>query len=189
MSFIDDIEGLYTEQGARRYEMRGRSGVTQLQHALQCAALAAEAGAADTLVAAALLHDLGHLLHEQADGELPAERDDVHQFIALPFLRPHLPAAVLEPIRLHVDAKRFLCGNVPGYWEMLSGGSQRSLELQGGPYDSAQSRTFIAQAHADDAVLLRRWDDRAKDAHRGVPGFDRYRPLLARLAVSPAQAG
>lgn len=186
MSFIDDLETLYEQQGARRYEINGRSGVTQLQHALQSAALATEAGAADTLVVAALLHDLGHLVYEQCSDELSTKRDDVHQFAALPFLRPHLPAAVLEPIRLHVDAKRFLCGTVAGYWNTLSDGSKRSLALQGGPYAAEAAAAFITQPHAQEAVQLRRWDDLAKDVQRQVPGFSAYRASLNRLMLKPA---
>jgi phosphonate degradation associated HDIG domain protein len=190
VNLFDDLLGLYTDRGARRYEIQGRSGgVTQLQHALQCAALAADAGASDALVAAALLHDLGHLLVEQAGAEMSATQDDLHQYKALPFLRPHLPAAVLEPIALHVDAKRYLCGIEPAYWAALSEGSRRSLELQGGPFDAEAAQAFIGQLHAEEAVWLRRWDDRAKDPARSVPGFSAYRPLLERLnAAHRAQA-
>jgi phosphonate degradation associated HDIG domain protein len=184
MTFFDDLHGLYAERGAQRYEINGRiGGVTQLQHALQCAAWARETGAPDTLVAAALLHDLGHLLYEQDGDEMGADHDDVHQYAALPFLRPHLPSAVLEPIKLHVDAKRWLCGTEPAYWATLSAGSQRSLELQGGPFSAEAAQAFIAQPHAAQAVQLRRWDDQSKDPARSVPGFESYRELLARLAA------
>jgi phosphonate degradation associated HDIG domain protein len=184
MSFFDDVQGLYNERGAHLYEINGRvGGVTQLQHALQCAAWAAEAGSPDTLVAAALLHDLGHLLDDHRGAELEATQDDVHQYKALPFLRPHLPAAVLEPIKLHVDAKRYLCNTVAGYWDRLSDGSKRSLTLQGGPFTADEAAAFIAQPHAAEAVQLRRWDDLSKDPKRVVPGFEAYRDLVARLAA------
>jgi phosphonate degradation associated HDIG domain protein len=187
MSFFDELHGLYTERGAQRYEINGRvGGVTQLQHALQCAAWAAEAGSPDTLVAAALLHDLGHLLYDQRGAEMSAAHDDVHQYKALPFLRPHLPAAVLEPIKLHVDAKRYLCGTVAGYWDALSDGSKRSLELQGGPFTAEEAQAFIAQPHAAQAVQLRRWDDLSKDPARVVPGFEAYRELVLGLVRQSA---
>lgn len=183
MSFFDDLHGLYTERGAQRYEINGRvGGVTQLQHALQCAAWAAEAGSPDSLIAAALLHDLGHLLYDQRGAELSATHDDVHQYKALPFLRPHLPAEVLEPIKLHVDAKRYLCGTVAGYWDTLSDGSKRSLALQGGPFTADEAQAFLQQPQAAEAVLLRRWDDLSKDPARVVPDFETYRALLTRLA-------
>lgn len=188
MSFFDDLHGLYTERGAQRYEINGRvGGVTQLQHALQCAAWATDTQSPDTLVAAALLHDLGHLLYEQRGAEMSATQDDVHQYKALPFLRPHLPAAVLEPIKLHVDAKRYLCGTVDGYWDTLSDGSKRSLALQGGPFTADEAAAFIEQSHAAEAVQLRRWDDLYKDPARVVPGFEAYRELLARLSSAEPQ--
>jgi phosphonate degradation associated HDIG domain protein len=191
MNFIEDIERIYLEHGTRLYEIKGRgNGVTQLQHALQCAWLAAEAGAADTLVAAALLHDIGHLLYDRHAEEMVSGHDDMHQYMALPFLRPHLPPAVLEPIRLHVDAKRCLCGTEPDYRRGLSEGSRRSLELQGGPFDAAQAQAFMALDFANDALQLRRWDDQAKDPQRRVPAFYTYQPLLARLNLKhpPAPA-
>lgn len=188
MSFFDDLHDLYTERGAHLYEINGRvGGVTQLQHALQCAAWATHAGSPGTLVAAALLHDLGHLLDDQRGAELDATLDDVHQYKALPFLRPHLPAAVLEPIKLHVDAKRYLCGTVASYWDTLSVGSKRSLALQGGPFTADEAAAFIDQPHAAEAVQLRRWDDLSKDPARVVPGFEAYRELLGRLSRAEPQ--
>ena len=181
MNIVDELARLYSERGAARYEIAGRSGVSQLQHALQCAALAAHAGAADTLVAAALLHDLGHLLYEHNQDELGAAQDDVHQYLALPFLRPHFGPAVLAPIKLHVDAKRYLCATEAAYRAALSAGSKRSLEMQGGPFSPDQAKAFIAQPFADEAVRLRRWDDQAKDTARRAPPFAAYRDLLVRI--------
>lgn len=185
MNIVDVLEHLYKERGAVRYEIKGRGGVTQMQHALQCAALAVQAESADALVAAALLHDLGHLLHEQVvdevDEEMGVGNDDLHQFKVLPFLRPYFGPAVLEPIRLHVDAKRYLCATEPGYRAALSTGSQRSLELQGGPFDAAAARAFIARPFAVDAVQLRRWDDGAKDTARVAPPFSSHRERLLRM--------
>ncbi len=186
MNIVDVLEHFYIERGALRYETagpRGRSGVTQLQHALQCATLAARAEAPETLVAAALLHDLGHLLYEQADHEMGTGKDDAHQYLALPFLRPYFGPAVLEPIKLHVDAKRWLCAAEPAYWAALSAGSQRSLELQGGPFNAEEAQAFMALPHADDAVRLRRWDDQAKDTAHQVQPFSAWRELLEGVAV------
>ena len=119
-------------------------------------------GAAPALVAAALLHDVGHLLNDQ--GESPTLRgvDDMHQFAALPFLRALFADDVLAPIRLHVDAKRYLCATRAGYFDALSADSKRSLILQGGIFSREQAMDFIAQTFAEDAVRLRLWDDLAK---------------------------
>ncbi|WP_175796765.1 HD domain-containing protein, partial [Burkholderia anthina] len=114
---LDDIRTLFEHKGGTAYS---GEPVTQLEHALQSAQLAEDEHAGDALVTAALLHDLGHLLNEQ--GETPTARgiDDLHQYYALPFLRSLFPDAVLEPIRLHVDAKRCLCAIEPGYARALS---------------------------------------------------------------------
>src|SRR5664279_4414409 len=113
---IDDICEVFAAKGARMYS---GEPVTQLEHALQTATLAQNAGADAALITAALLHDLGHMLNDQ--GETPTERgiDDIHQYAALPFLRPTFGDDVLEPIRLHVDAKRYLCAKRAGYYLSL----------------------------------------------------------------------
>jgi phosphonate degradation associated HDIG domain protein len=168
---IERICAIYESHGDGLY---GSEAVSQRDHALQCASLAEAAGGSPELVTAALLHDLGHLVHEL--GNDPAEHgvDDIHQYLALPFLRPLFPYAVLEPIRLHVDAKRYLCAVEPGYWDSLSLASQRSLELQGGVFTHDESREFIEQSYAADAVRLRRWDDEAKVPGRPTPDLAHF---------------
>ena len=158
---LSDICILFARKGGRAYD---GEGVTQLEHALQTATRAEDEGASPALITAALLHDLGHLLNDQ--GETPTLRgiDDLHQFAALPFLRALFGDDVLEPIRLHVDAKRYLCATRGGYYDALSADSKRSLVLQGGVFDAAQAAAFIAQPYAEDAVRVRLWDDLAKVA-------------------------
>ncbi len=179
-SSIAQIVELFETRGAAQY---GSEAVSQLEHALQCAALAEEAGAAPELVAASLLHDLGHLLAHSAHDN-GRDVDDVHQFLAIPFLRGVFPAAVLEPIRMHVDAKRFLCRAVPGYWDALSPASKHSLELQGGMFTSAEAKRFLERPFARDAVALRRWDDLAKVPGQSTPGMARYAALLSELMAT-----
>ena len=159
MHSLQDIEALFTRRGHKQYS---GERVTQMEHALQTAALAEAAGSNDELVTACLLHDLGHLLQDLGDSPTLHGVDDVHQYVALPFLRGLFGERVLACIRLHVDAKRCLCATVPGYESSLSADSQRSLRLQGGVFDTAQAAAFIARPGAADAVKLRQWDDRAK---------------------------
>ena len=163
---LSDICILFARKGGRLYE---GEGVTQLEHALQTAAQAESSGARPSLVAAALLHDLGHLLNDQ--GETPTLRgvDDLHQFAALPFLRGLYGDDVLEPIRLHVDAKRYLCATRDDYYASLSADSKRSLALQGGVYSAEEALHFFRQPYAEDAVKIRLWDDRAKIAGAVTP--------------------
>lgn len=181
---IDDIIALYRTRGAARY---GMEAVSQEQHALQCAQLAEQAGSTPLLVAAALLHDLGHLIAiDQRPSD--AERNDLHEFVALPFLRGVFDKAVTEPIRMHVDAKRYLCATVPGYSETLSMASRRSLTLQGGPFEPDDARRFIEQPFAGDAVALRRWDDHAKSPTTSTRGWGHFAQVLERASAKAADS-
>jgi phosphonate degradation associated HDIG domain protein len=180
MLSIDDIATLYRQRGGERYS---GEPVTQLEHALQSAALAEAEGADDVLVTAALLHDLGHLLQEL--GPTPTLRgvDDLHQMVALPFLRGLLPDRVLGAIQWHVDAKRYLCATRPGYRASLSADSARSLQLQGGVFDAPTAAAFIAQPGAGDAVRVRLWDDAAKAAGLPTGGLAHYLARVQRCAL------
>ena len=172
---LADIERLFREHGHIEYS---GEGVTQLEHALQCAKLAEADGAPAPLVTAALLHDLGHLLNPQGDTPSARGVDDQHQYFAIPFLRPLFGPAVVEPIRLHVDAKRALCALEHDYFEALSEDSKRSLALQGGIFSAGQLDAFLAKPHAREALRVRRWDDAAK-----VPG-DATPPLAHFLGIA-----
>lgn len=178
---LTDIEGLFARHGAAQY---AGEPVTQLEHALQTAFLAEQAGADDELVTAALLHDLGHLLNDQGDSPTLRGVDDVHQYFALPFLRGVFSERVLDAIRRHVDAKRYLCATRPGYWRALSADSQRSLALQGGIFSSEQAESFIAQPHAADAVRLRLWDDQAKVAALVTPPLTHFLARARRCQLA-----
>jgi phosphonate degradation associated HDIG domain protein len=180
---ISDIEKLFRDHGNLEYS---GEGVTQLEHALQCAQLAESEGASEALVTAAFLHDLGHLLNPQ--GETPTARgiDDQHQYFAIPFIRPLFPPEVVEPIRLHVDAKRALCALEPGYYDALSEDSKRSLALQGGVFTPEDADAFIAQPFAAEAVSVRLWDDLAKVAGATTPPLAYYVAALEASQRSTA---
>ena len=179
---IQDITELFHTHGATQY---GLEMVTQQQHALQCAHLAEQAGASAELVAAALLHDLGHLLPTR-DRPRAANGDDLHQYLALAQLRHTFPEAVLAPIRLHVDAKRYLCHADGGYWASLSPASQRSLALQGGPFSAQEAAAFRKLPYSADAQALRRWDDGGKNPAAITPGWRHYVAILEKASGLPA---
>ena len=172
--------------GSRATTWYGQEAVSQLDHALQCAQLAEQANESPETVVAALLHDLGHMLSPQqelvADQSAMPSKDDLHQFVALPFLRSLFPDAVLEPIKLHVDAKRYLCAVDAGYWGDLSPASKHSLELQGGRYDEVQVRAFEDLTYYAEAVRLRRYDDLAKIPGQPTPPLAHYAALLKEVA-------
>ena len=160
---------------ARAY---GLSGVSQLEHALQAAALAEEAGASKELVVAALLHDIGHLIHDL--GESPAEQgvDDRHESLGSAYLSRLFAPEVSEPVRLHVPAKRYLVATEETYSGRLSANSVRSLALQGGPMSADEQEAFRREAFWRDAVALRRFDEDAKVRGAVTPSLRDYLPLI-----------
>lgn len=179
---LNEVIFLLESHGHNQY---GMEAISQLEHALQCADLADKAGESPETVVAALLHDLGHLLAAKRYGQLEQnmQQDDLHQHIALPFIRPLFPDAVLEPIRMHVDAKRYLCFADPAYWADLSPASQHSLTLQGGVFSKSEAAFFIAQPFAAEAVRLRRFDDLAKVPAKVVPQLAFYNTHLQQVTL------
>jgi gamma-butyrobetaine dioxygenase len=171
---VEEIWVLFAAVGAGTYD----EDVSQEHHARQCAAQAVDAGAPPALVAAALLHDVGHLLAMAGHAT-----DRVHDRTGADWLSGLLPAAVLAPIRLHVAAKRYLCAVDPSYRRGLSAGSERSLVVQGGPFAPPAVTRFQAASGHEAAVALRRWDDRAKDPTARVPELAAYRPLVTALLI------
>lgn len=182
MAALLRLQRLFARHGHRVYDDARREPVTALAHALQCAQLAEWAQVDDHLVAAALLHDVGHFVA----ADVHDDTDDAHESRALALLAGFGPA-VTEPVRLHVLAKRYLVRSDAGYAASLSPASQHSLALQGGPMSDAEMRRFEALPHAPDALHLRRWDDSAKEPGRRTPTLAYYWPLLQDLLTGPAR--
>jgi phosphonate degradation associated HDIG domain protein len=159
---IDKIVSTFDARGGEKY---ADEEVTQLQHALQCANLAQQENASETLIAAALLHDIGHILQPS---ELPPHCDmdlhDHHEEVGYQFLKDQFGDAVADPVRLHVAAKRYLCTTQAKYRDKLSPTSLKSFYDQGGEMDASEIAEFEQEPFFDDAVRLRRWDDLAKDS-------------------------
>jgi len=178
---IDSLIELYASPAATRlYD----EYVTELDHALQAAALARADGASDHLVAAALLHDVGHLVGDDNVGLDDELTDDFHhERVGARYLTQSFGPAVTAPVALHVAAKRYLCTVEPAYLAGLSPSSVRSLGLQGGPMSADEVEAFERRPHHEAAVLVRRWDDLAKVAGLAVADFEDYRPLLLGLAA------
>ena len=171
MTGVEAIAELFAGPGARDYL---GEPVTIGIHMRQAGALAEAAGAEGcSLVAAALLHDIGHLRNET---------DSRHGDAGAQWLSQWFGEAVTEPVRLHVAAKRYLCATEPGYFGRLSEESVRTLALQGGPMTAGQVAAFEALPFARDAVAVRRWDDEAKDPAVIPPEFSHFEALLSTLA-------
>lgn len=180
-TIADEILALFGAKGDSSY---GGEGVTQLEHGLQAAALAEADGANGELIVAALLHDVGHLLHDLPDDAPDNGVDDLHEELGAKWLVERFPPAVLEPVRLHVEAKRYLCATEAGYYDALSEPSKVSLGLQGGPMSPQECAAFEAGAHFDASVRLRRWDDEAKVVGLTTPSLDRFVSHIERAAAA-----
>ena len=180
---LEDIERLYAERGGLHYG----EGVTQLEHALQSAALAQADGGAPSLIVAALLHDIGHLFEDE-EGVAQGLYDDRHEAVGARMLEALFPESVCGPIALHVAAKRYLCFMEPQYWAQLSPTSRKSLEQQGGPFDPRQAQAFERARWSQDAVRLRRFDDMGKRAKTSGRTFADYLPRMRDLMARAEKA-
>ena len=184
MVTVEQIIKLFAERGDSQY---GGEAVTQRQHALQCAALAVQAHASPALVTAALLHDIGHLVHALPDDAPDQGVDDAHEELGYRYLRQIFDESVTEPVRLHVPAKCYLCAVNSYYHAQLSEPSIVSLKLQGGPMSETEVAEFRAGSFAEDAVSLRRWDDLAKVADLATPAIEYFEKYLQAAAMHSMQ--
>ena len=163
---------------SRGHEQYGGEAVTQLEHALQCAMLAQENQASPELITACLFHDLGHLIHDLGENVAEKGVDDRHEYRAIPWLKPLFSAAATEPIRLHVEAKRYLCVVDSDYFDSLSTNSQQSLRLQGGLFSPQEVAIFLSLPYAKEAIQLRRWDEAAKIPQKVTPFLEDFLAIL-----------
>lgn len=174
----EQVLRLFRERGDSQY---GGEAVSQREHALQAAMFAEQAGAEPSLIAAALLHDVGHLLHVLADDAPDRGIDDRHEALAAAWLQQRFGPGVVEPVRLHVAAKRYLCAVDPQYAARLSPPSVQSLALQGGPMTPDEVQAFEAGPFFAAAVRLRRWDEAAKVVDLPTPDLEHFCGYLAAL--------
>ena len=172
---VDALFNYMEEQGQSFYD----EVVTQLEHALQCAALARQNNASPTLITGALLHDLGHFILDEHNADKAfLARDLNHEEIGAQYMEPFFPEAVTTPIRLHVPAKRYLCATDTSYHDGLSEASKRSLKVQGGAMSDEEQEAFEQIPHFQDALTLRRWDDLAKVKGLETVGLETYRDIV-----------
>ncbi len=179
MKTSEQIELLFREKGDSEY---GGESVTQLEHALQCATFALQEGASDVLVVAALLHDVGHLVHCLPDDAPDMGIDDLHESLGYDFLKTSFPEAVVAPVKMHVDAKRYLCAVDSLYESQLSEPSRLSLKLQGGMMSQEEVAAFENNPYWKEAVQIRRWDDMGKILGLKTPDIQHFLPIIDRVA-------
>jgi [1-hydroxy-2-(trimethylamino)ethyl]phosphonate dioxygenase len=180
---IEAIETLFARRGQDAYF---GEPVSQLEHALQAAHLAEQAQAPPAQIVAALLHDIGHLLHGLEETVADDGLDAEHERVGNKWLHAYFPEEVCAPVRLHVNAKRYLCATDSSYLAQLSPASLQSLKLQGGPMTDSEVAEFEEEPYFRQAVQLRRWDDQAKIEDFEVPSLTTYIPHLESLVFASA---
>lgn len=179
---LEEIRAAFARRGHEGYG----EGVSQLDHAIQCGYFAERDGAPPALVAAAYLHDIGHLLHDLPQDIADQGVDTQHESTGSAWLSQHFGPEVTEPVRMHVAAKRYLASVEEGYFECLSEASKLSLRLQGGPMDALQVQAFEAEPFFVDAVRLRRWDEEGKLLDFEGPGVAHFDAIVA-ACLRPAR--
>jgi phosphonate degradation associated HDIG domain protein len=180
MSRVDKILAVYIDKGSNAY---GGERINQLEHALQTAMLAEHAGADASLIVASLLHDYGHLIHNFREDVFKVGIDDRHEILGAEDLSAYFGEAVTMPIRMHVEAKRYLCAIDPEYLKLLSPASIWSLKLQGGPFAASERDEFIKRPFAAEAAKLRRWDESAKIYGLQTPNLDHFRHYVEACLI------
>ena len=177
--FLNELRQAIAAKGGNLY---GGEPVTQQQHALQCAQLAEDDGASKALIAAALLHDIGHLLEHDFEAAMAREEDRFHENVGNAYLQKWFGPEVTEPVRLHVASKRYLCATDPDYLAKLSPASLHTLKIQGGPMSDAEVAAFEANDNYREAVRLRIWDDLGKNPQMQTRSLDHFLEIVREVA-------
>ncbi|MEH6402607.1 MAG: HD domain-containing protein [Sneathiella sp.] len=177
-NIVDFIGDIFHRRGADSYL---GEDVTMSEHMLQGAFLAEQAGAGDQVIAAALLHDIGHYTNEFPEDALEKGVNNYHDKAGAEVIKDFFPVLVIDSIRYHVAAKRYLCAVEGNYFDCLSDASVHTLNLQGGPMAPEEVTAFRSLPHLETIIQVRRWDDEAKVAGVSTPEFSYYAPLLQRI--------
>lgn len=185
-AIVDEIRALFEQSGSSMY---AGEPVTQTEHALQAAELGWRAGASDALIVAALMHDVGHLLHGLGEDVALQGVDDEHERLGAEWLAESFPETVSQPVLLHVMAKRYRCAVDAAYRDQLSPASRLSLQLQGGPLDQEQASQYRASPFYEDSLLLRSWDEAAKVPGEETESLDFFLQYVSRVVLPGSGSG
>lgn len=177
-TIVDFIGDIFHRRGADSYL---GEDVTMSEHMLQGAYLAEKSGAEDPVIAAALLHDIGHYTNEFPEDALEKGVNNYHDSAGADVIKDFFPSLVIDAIRYHVAAKRYLCAVEEDYFRRLSNASVHTLNLQGGPMSADEIAVFRSQPHLETIIQVRRWDDEGKVAGVKTPEFSHYAPMLQRI--------
>jgi len=155
--------------------------VTVAEHMLQGATLAEDGGMSVEVIVSALLHDIGHFTSEFGTFSMDDTQDRYHEEAGAQVLAKFFPSVVIDCVRYHVAAKRYLCATRPEYLAQLSEASLHSLQLQGGPMNKAEVAEFSQHPNIDVIVQVRLLDDSGKVAGVTTPPYEHFVPLLQQM--------
>jgi predicted HD phosphohydrolase len=166
--------------------------ISVLSHSIQAANVARNTDPSDKeLIIAALLHDIGHAVGMEAGQEMEMEGCGVtdHEFIGERFTASlGFSSRVQKLIRSHVSAKRYLCYKDESYYNKLTDASKTTLRYQGGPMNAEEAFDFEKDEDFEKMLLMRNFDETAKDVNAIVPSLDFYVPMIDELSNAASTA-
>ena len=156
--------------------------VTMSEHMIQTAMLAEKAKCDDDLICSCLLHDYGHFILENPDELVKENLDGKHEDVGYEYLKNIFKKEIIEPIKYHVQAKRYLARDEK-YFNLLSEASKISLKLQGGVLNDEESIIFEVQDYFKSTILLRKFDEAAKKTDIKMKSIHDYKKLLTSKLI------
>ena len=176
MTVVTELAELMAVRGTQNYGEQ----ITIAEHCLLTGAAAERHSEPDSLIAACLLHDVGHFLDEPDD----AYGIHSHGESGGDWVSERFGAAVSEPVRMHIEAKRYLCATEPDYHDRLSAASRYTLTKQGGPMTDEEAARFSARPYVDNSLRLRRYDDEhGKRTGVEIRPLSHFESLLERQRI------
>ena len=177
-NIVDFLADIFERRGGEEYL---GEPVTMAEHMLQGATLAEQAGRDETIIVAALLHDIGHFTSEFGMFSMADTEDRHHEVAGAEVLQRFFPSVVTDCVRYHVAAKRYLCATRPDYFNRLSQASVHSLQLQGGPMSDKEVAEFEKNPNLEQIIQVRYLDEAGKRDDMTTPPFSHFAPMVQRV--------
>ncbi|MES0808497.1 HD domain-containing protein [Roseibium sp. SCPC15] len=155
--------------------------VTMAQHMLQGATIAEQNGLDEEIIVGALLHDIGHFTSEFGTFTMDDTEDRYHEEAGAKVLSAFFPSVIVDCVKYHVAAKRYLCATKPDYFKRLSEASVHSLNLQGGPMNDEEVAKFEKNPNLKKIIQVRYLDEAGKQADMETPDFWHFAPMVQRI--------
>ena len=119
----------------------------------------------------------GHFIIEDPYALVKNNTDGEHEIIGYEYLKNFFNKDIVEPIKYHVLAKRYLARNKK-YFNFLSEASKIRLKLQGGILNDVECKEFKKKKYFKNSILVRKFDEDAKKINIEMKSIDSYKSLL-----------